>query len=271
MLSLAVYTANQHHLVFASHQRPLRPSSIPKLFKCPMSVFMANADDDESNAPADTGSLVHAGAAAFHKTDGDVQFRKEAGDNAIETSLPLFPRGDRSKALTIFAAYAADPTNQNAVVPWVEEKVTLTLAPSPCDPTQEPIVISGTLDQVRLDGDTLCVWDIKTGSGKDANETNAEYVLQQCVYTMAARETLNPDILPGGFIYTPGYDKPRGRRFLPLGLSIEQCKTLLAPLPRIVSLIRQGVPLFMPSAGACQYCPVRPYTNCLTMYQGVFS
>lgn len=306
MIPLPTITATQAHRDFGSIRRPLRPSSIPKLFKCPMSVFMSTAEDNTSNGAADTGSMVHAGAAAYHKTEGDVQFRKEVGDNAVRTSLPEFPQGNLDKALAIFEAYAADPANQTAVVPWVEEKVTLTLQAAANDPTGEDIIISGTLDQVRAEGEELkillterelashgvggagwllrtnspamfspypklSVWDIKTGSGKDANETNAEYVLQQCVYTLAARETLNPLIVPGGFIYTPGYDKPRGRRFLPLGISVDQCILLLAQLPQIVSLVRQGFPMFSPSAGACQYCPVRPYSNCLSMYQGVYS
>lgn len=228
-------------------------------------------EDGNSNSAADTGSLMHAGAAAYHKTVGDEDFRKQVGEESLIASLDKFPEGNVEKALDIFRSYAADPKNSGANVVFVEEPVRLVLPCAPNDPTGQDVVFQGTLDQVREFQGTLQVWDIKTGAGKDANQSLSEYLLQQAVYTLAARQTLSPNIQTGGLIYTPGYEKPRGRRFLPLGLNVEQCTSLLTPLVHIVSLIRQGVPLFTPSAGACMYCPVRPYTNCIPMYQGVYA
>lgn len=272
MISLPTYQPTARHTQFATDAFPLRPSSTGKLFACPMSVFMTWIEQDgASNGAADTGSMVHAGAAAFHRTEGDLAFRKGAGEEALASSQSQFPLGDLAKAREIYGAYADDPKNQSADVVWVEQKVRLHLPPAPNDPTGQPVVFEGTLDQVRRFEGGLQVWDIKTGEGKDANESLAEYLLQQVVYTLAARETLDPTTVPGGLIYTPGYKQPRGRRFLPLGISVDQCTQLLAPLVHVVSLIRQGVPLFTPSAAACKYCPVRPYTNCLPMYQGVFA
>lgn len=272
MISLPVFTPKPRHLLFATEEHPLRPSSTGKIFACPMSVFMTWIEqDDGGNSAADTGSMVHAGAAAFHNTKGTDEFRKGAGDEAVVSSLDKFPQGNTEKALSIFAAYAADPKNSTADVVWCEQKVKLVLPPVSSDPTGKSVVFIGTLDQVRRYQGVLQVWDIKTGSGKDANASLAEYLLQQVVYTLAARDTLDGEIQTGGLIYTPGYEKPRGRRFLPLGINVDQCVSLLTPLVHIVSLIRQGVPLFTPSAGACQYCSVGPYTNCIPMYQGVYS
>lgn len=268
MISLPQFVPGPSHLEFASESWYLRPSRIPKLFACPMSVFLSR--EDESSSPAaDTGSLVHEGAAAFHTTQGDAQFRREAGEEALQSSFPKHPYANLAKATAIYTAYATDPENIEAEVVWCEKQVRLDLAPALDDPTGKPIVIVGTLDQVRRKDGKLKVWDIKTGEAKDGNETLDEYVLQQCAYVLAARQTLDPGILPGGFIHTPGYAKPRGRRHIDLPLSVDDCLLFLAPLPRFVSLIRQGVPLFLPSAGACQYCPVRPFKNCIAMYKGV--
>lgn len=266
MIALPTYSPTPRHLDFGTPEFPLRPSATGKFFACPMSVFMTwKEEGGDSNSPADTGSMMHAGAAEFHRTH-DVG----EGERALLASHQKFPQGDPDKALTIYRSYVADPKNSKAEVVWIEEPVRLTLPPAPGDPTGKPVVFQGTLDQVRKYEGTLQVWDIKTGSGKDPNESLDEYLLQQGVYTLAARETLDPTIQPGGLIYTPGYEKPRGRRFLPLGLTLSQVEALLLPLVHLVSLIRQGVPLFTPSAGACKYCPVRRYTNCIPMYQGVF-
>lgn len=271
MISLPTHSARDRHRLFATHAHPLRPSSTGRFFACPMSVFMTWLEQDgDSNSAADTGSLMHAGAAAYHRTQGDLPFREEAGLDAIDASTSKFPLGNVENAKAIFKDYAADPKNQEADVVWVEEPVRLVLPPAPGDPTGEEVVFQGTLDQVRRFEGALQVWDIKTGAGKDPNESLDEYLLQQAVYTLAARQTLNPEVGTGGLIYTPGYEKPRGRRFLPLGISVAQCELLMVPLVHLVSLVRQGVPVFTPSAGACKYCSVRRYTNCFPMYQGVF-
>jgi RecB family exonuclease len=263
---------HRHHAVFATAEKPLRPSRLVQLTKCPMSVFMTawNEEDEGGNA-AQTGNLVHSAAAVYHKTTGTPTVRREAGLAALEAARSEFPQGDPEKGRDIFTRYAGDPENQNAVTPWVEERVKLVLAPHETDPTGQPIVIAGTLDQVRREKDgSLRVYDIKTGSGKTADESLAEYAIQQAAYVLAARQTLDPNIQPGSLIYTPGYEKPRGRRFLPLNLSVERCMLLLTPVVVNVAMIRRGIPVFTPSAGACQYCKIRPYNNCLNLYKGVY-
>lgn len=258
---------------YATDRRPLRPSALGQLLKCPMSGFLVwQAGDELGNTAAQTGNLVHSAAAEFHRTVGDLDVRTGAGLAALQRAREEFPGGDPEKAVAIYTAYSRDPKNQTAVCLFVEEPVTLRLAPAPDDPTGEPIVIRGTLDQVRLEADgRKRVYDIKTGSAKDYNETLDEYILQQAAYTLAARQQLDPDVLPGEIIYTPGYERPRGRRFLPLSIGIPECYLLMQGIVSQVALIRRGVPIFTPSAGSCKYCPVRPYTNCLTHFRGVYA
>lgn len=259
---------------FAGPAHPLRPSKLIQFIRCPMSAFLTINDDDDgrTKAAADRGNLVHAAAAAYHRLKGktDDNARLEAGLAALDAARDTFPDGDPEEAKTIFRAYAADPENQKAVTPWVEQKVTIHLAPAPNDPTGLPVVITGMLDQIRATPSGLKVWDIKTGAGKDAVETVNEYLVQQAAYTLAARASLDPTIEPGGIIYTPGYEKPRARRHLDLKLTVERCRLILIPVIYAVAEIRRGIPAFRPGADSCKYCPVKPYDHCLSMFTGVY-
>lgn len=230
-----------------------------------MSVFLKYEDESEGGVAAQTGNLVHAAAAALHQ-----HHDLEAGLAALEAARIQFPRGDGKKAVSIYRAYAADPENSEADVPWVEQKVRLDLAAAPGDPTGEPVVIEGTLDQVRRKDGRLRVWDIKTGDRLGAEENLDDYLIQQAVYVLAARQTLDAEILPGGLIYTPGYLKPRGRRFIPYDLTIEQLKLFVTPVIHAVSLIRQGIPAFRPSAENCRWCEYRPFTQCSRVFKGLY-
>lgn len=273
MIELPLYAGTHPDFrEYGTARRPLRPSALVQLLKCPMSGFLTYTDgDDLGNQAAQTGNLVHVAAAEFHRAVGELAGRKEAGLAALDAARLEFPGGDPDKAVYIFGQYAGDKKNQDAVTPWVEHKVNLRLAPAADDPTREPVVVIGTLDQVRLEPDgRLRVYDIKTGSAKDSNETLDEYVVQQCAYTLAARLDLDPRVEPGEIIHTPGYDKPRGRRFLPLKVTVEDCYLMMSAVVHQVSLIRQGIPLFTPSAENCKYCKVRPYTNCTTYYKAVY-
>jgi len=250
---------------FGSARFPLRPSACGKLVGCPMSVFLKYEDESDGGVAAQTGNLVHSAAAAFHNHKD-----LEAGLAALEAARLEFPRGDPEKADKIYRAYAADPKNNEAEVVWCERKVRLDLAPAPGDPTGEPVVIEGTLDQVRRESGVLRVWDIKTGDRLGPEENLDDYLIQQAVYVLAARQTLDPTIEPGGLIYTPGYSKPRGRRFIPYTLTIEQLRLFVTPVVHAVSLIRQGIPAFRPSAENCRWCDYRPFTQCSRVYKGIY-
>ncbi len=259
-------------LSFASASRPLRPSRVAKFLACPMGVVLSMHEESSGGRAAQTGSLVHAAADAFHKSKED---RTAAGLAALEAARAKFPYGDEEKAREIFRSYSSDPENEKAQVLWSEASVTLTLQAAEGDPTQEAIVIRGTLDQVRRHPDgTLRVWDIKTGSFLSGEETVLDYLTQQAVYTLAARETLDPSIQPGGIIYTPAYERVRTRAHLDNPLTVENCGDLLLTVPYLVSMIRQGMPVFTPSVSACKFCEIKkagnPWPKCRTRYRGVY-
>jgi RecB family exonuclease len=235
-----------------------------------MSVVLSANDEGIGGRAAQTGNLIHSAAHAFH-TAGPGADPVAAGLAALAVARVQFPEGDEDAAEKTFRRYSSDPENQRAVVPWCEKKVRLTLPASPCDPTGLPIVIQGTLDQVRRGDDgVLRVWDIKTGGRLSADECVEEHIIQQAAYVLAARETLDPSIEAGGLIYTPAYAKNRGRVFLPLPLTISGATILMSAIPALVSAVRRGVLAFIPSVDGCRWCEFRRYPACLDASTGLF-
>lgn len=255
---------------YATDKRPIRASAVEKFLACPMSIVLSLCDEDEGGEAAQTGNLVHSGAHAFHTLKGELADRIAASQAALEAAREKFPEGDAKKAAKILANYTKDSANQTAEVEWCEETVRLCLEPHPSDPTGQPIVILGHLDQVRRVRERRTVWDIKTGYRLGAEATMLEYMVQQATYVLAARATLAEDIEPGGIIYTPGYEKARSRVFLNLPLTVESCRMLLSPLPLFVSMIRQGKPVFRPSPESCQWCEHKVWPRCLKKFEGYF-
>lgn len=256
---------------FGSASRPLRPSKIGKLLSCAMQIVLDMYDETPGGKAAQTGNLVHTAAEWYHKTTGVEEARVAAGLEALEKARDKFPAGDDTAARTIFAAYAADKENRDAEVVWAEAKVTLTMQADRGDPTGEPIVISGTLDQVRRDKNgVLRVWDIKTGTTYSGADNLLMATAQQAVYVLAARETLSKEIQVGGLIHTAGYAKVKGKVHLPLEMTVEDCDAVLSLVPAIVSQIRQGRPGYRPSVEACQWCSHKPWPKCRRSYGGLY-
>lgn len=235
---------------FGTPAMPLRPSSLTKLLKCPMSVLLTYFSDSEGNAGANTGSVVHAAVEAFHRSDGsEVEARA-----AMETALATFPEANRDKARAWIEGYLRDPTNRSAAVTAVEQRVEL---------NYRGVYLRGTLDQIRREEDgRLVVWDLKTGTSLTPEDCVAEYQAQQAAYVLAARQTLDLDVHPGGIIFAAGYDKRYGRRFLPMGVRVEDCEQLLDEVVREVEAIRNGGRHYRPTADHCRFCPLKPYPEC---------
>lgn len=251
---------------FGTDARPLRPSKCAKLLSCAMQTILDIHAEDNAGKAAQTGNLVHDACEVFHKTFATQEERVAAGLAAIEQARAQFPQGDEAKARKIFGLYAADKENQEAEVVWCEQAVRLVL---PSD--TGPVVIAGTLDQVRRHKDgRLRVWDVKTGDKYTGEENLIEYSIQQAVYTLGARETLSPEILPGGLIFTPNYGKMKVSAHIPLRLTVEQCKSLLTLLPAVVSQVRRGQVPTRPSIEGCRWCPHGPFPKCLNTYRGLF-
>jgi len=245
--------------IFGSEDWPLRPSKLKSLVSCPMSVYLDGImiGDDEGGPGAQTGSVVHAGVEAFHRTMGDPITRREEATAAARAALPTFPAANENNAFRWLSAYTNDTQNITANVTHIEEKVCLII------PAEPDIVIRGTLDQVRQDSQgRYTVWDLKTGTSLSADEVVDEYQFQQAAYVLAARQTLGLNILPGGIIYAAGYDKPRGRRFLPMGVDLDDCEAMMEVVKSRVLDIRAGKREFTPSNSACFWCEHKRYPKC---------
>ena len=255
---------------FASEARPLRPSKIEKFLACPMSVVLSAWDEDSGGKAAQTGNLIHDAAEAYHNAKAD---RVAAGLTALAAARQAFPLGDAEKAERIFRLYAADPKNSEAVVLHNERQVILHLPCAKDDPTGKPVVIKGTLDQVRLEmvkGAMLKrVWDIKTGDRLTGEENLLEYAVQQAVYVLAARESLDPEIMPGGLIYTPGYERNRGSRHIPFRHGVAACWMIVQPLIHWAAAVRRGEAIFRPSPTNCEWCEHGPWPKCIQVSKTV--
>lgn len=245
---------------FGTEAWPLRPSKLGQLVKCPMAIVLSRYEEREGGAAAQTGSVVHAAVEVFHREVGTVDHRIGKGVEALTQALAVFPEANERPARNWFAAYAADPKNQLADVRWLEESVRLDF---------DGVVIVGTLDQVRCEDGVLRVWDLKTGTGLETDEAVTEYQFQQAGYVLAARQTLDATIQPGGLIHAAGYDKPRGRRFPEMGLTVEDCEDLMREVVDRVRAVRSGRRVFTPSADACRYCPHKRYPRCKAKAKGL--
>lgn len=212
--------------------------------------------NDEGGPAAQTGNLIHSAAAAFHRAAASmgVEARTAEGAAALEAARQQFPDGNVEVARKTFEAYAADEENIRADCAWIEQEVRLDLAAAPGDPTGEPIVILGHLDQVRRDKTgRLRLWDIKhtSASGKELLDN---YAVQQACYVLAARQTLAVTIEPGGLIHTPSYEKKYAKKFLRYTNTVAECMILVTALAYTVSVIRSGVAVFRPGADTCKWC-----------------
>lgn len=257
---------------FATSKYYLRPSKVADFISCPLAVMLefGPATDTLGGVAAQTGNLVHTGVQAYHTQTGEENDRVAAGLAALAAAREKFPQGDQTRANRIYTNYTRDPKNITAKVKWVEQRVRLVLKAEPYDPTGEDIVIDGTLDQVRWDGEHLSVWDIKTGERLSANEVLDEHIVQQSVYVLAARKSLDASIEPGGLIYTPGYEITRGRTHLPYQMTVADCEATLSMVPILVAHARAGRPLAHPSLESCRYCEHKKYPKCLGKFKGMY-
>lgn len=246
--------------------RPIRASSLPKLLECPGSVILTEefwkmnlSDDDGSGPAAQTGSLIHAGADAFHKHESE-----KAGLEALEASAPGFPLADRTRAEKHYRAYVSDPKNKNAKVVQCEQKVRIEIPPSPLDPTGMPVIIRGTLDQIRQDSDGYkTVWDIKTGATYYGVRALNHYVAQQAAYTLAGGE----DVFPGGLICTEGYFKKPPKVFFKYTCTKVDMMYIMEQVADIVARARMGR-IWRNSGDSCERCVHKSFEKCTDYMKG---
>lgn len=275
---------------FGGPKYPLRPSALAWLGRCPVQAVLAMmSGDDEGGEAAQTGSLTHAAVAAFH-LEPDVAKRIGAAAAAMKATAPKFPLADLNEARLYFEPYAADPRNQRAVFaaapkdyrrkdgtwlrkgqPAIEVPVSLELEPHRLDPTGLPILINGTLDQIRIVDAEEAVDDLKTGKALSGLEMLHDYALQQAAYVLAARASGFPNAGPGRIIRAYGY-RTRGAMLpSPDGVfwhhawDVAGAEALMARVQLMVALIRQGEIDFGPGTHCARYCPQKGLDACMPL------
>ena len=224
-------------------------------------------EQNEAWVSTDTGTAVHRAVELFYA--GVPVDEVVAKLPAMKTDPERgFPRADLDDAERMFRYYARDPRNTERPL-LVEQKVEVALDPHPTDPTQAPIVIRGTLDQVRMSHGIPHVWDLKTSKKSNVEVTHG-YTMQLAAYVLGASQALGCKVEPGGFInprnyFKRGADAPEDRPtsiFLHVTWTHEQALMLLDPVRLAVAAIRRGE--YHPIPGDhCFFCPTKGIDVCL--------
>lgn len=261
---------------FGTDAAPLRCSALPLLVKCGWRATMLHLGivDDSSGEAADTGTAVHAAVEHWHKS-GDTR----AALDSIRARLGEFPLADLNEARLHFEPYTLDPRNAPSRVRLIanELPVQFNLAPSDRDPTGRPIVVTGTLDQIRQGPDgRLCLWDLKTGR-RDGWAMLHDYALQLAAYCVGARAKLGKEVHPGGIIRSRGWrtrgcdptTEPPGVFFHSV-FGVEDLDALLDAVREAVASIRSGT-LNVGPGEHCSYCPSGGLQSCLPKLRNLCS
>lgn len=267
-------------MVFGDKDNPLRCSKLAALAKCSARVYMllqmASTDDDEEGGPAaQTGSLTHAGVAAFHQAQGELKARKDAAWKAIALTAGKFPQAEEQEVRLFITPYMDDPRNINATFwqingkPAVELKVEFNLPPHELDPTGEDIYVEGTADQVRVENGIPRVDDLKTGK-KTGWEMVHDYATQIAAYTFGMRQKYKiPNLQPGRIIRNYGY-RVRGATsltkspdgvFWAVPFKWDDVECILETVRFQVAMMRTGHYFFNPGPH-CTYCEFGGLATC---------
>jgi len=255
-----------------------RVSSLTSYGQCPgFAVLRANEPWGVSGQAAQNGSAVGRAVELWHRMGEDPNLTELLSQISHESSED-FPLYDEEQVLKWLAAYTLDPRNkgnrahcfpgdmgsiprQGVVADWQEREVTCTLEAAPDDPTGDPIVLVGHVDQVRrTPHGGLRVWDVKSSQAGGAQLVN-EHAWQLAAYALGATQSWGEgDVLPGGIIRLRGYHTKvkheNGSQpvFWEAPWSLDQCREMMSTVSAHVSLIRQGVSLCNPGR-YCGFCP----------------
>jgi hypothetical protein len=243
---------------FATHIRPLHPSGLGSLLECPWRAVLNYWSDEagEGGPAGDTGSAMHAAAAAFHRGKD-----LAASIAEMQEKLGKYPLADLQEAASMFLKYASDPRNSGAQfpsildTPFVEHSIAFEIAPAAEDQTQQPIQVIGTVDQVRRHEDgKLRAHDIKT-SKKEPMDLLAQHVHQMAAYCVGASMALGETVHPGSLICPRRYraDVSTSPVFWYYTFSFSDIPHILAGVRHVVARIRAGDVWHKPNAN-CKYC-----------------
>jgi hypothetical protein len=159
--------------------------------------------DDPGGAAAEVGTLVHEVVAHWHRNG----FDRDAAVARVGDWRQRFPRlasaGRFDEAPAHVAGYCGDPRNQIKPV-LLEQSVSLALPPHETDPTGQPVLLQGTLDQVRETPGGLRLFDLKTSRTEGAQMLDI-YAYQVAAYCVMAGELLGEPVASGALIRSAGY------------------------------------------------------------------
>lgn len=270
---------------FASKEFPLRISSLPKLFLCPMSLTLEHLEQyqSESGEAADTGTGAGRGIELLHRglevEAALAQVMREAADD--------FPRADRKKVQLVVSEYAKDPRHW----PLQEGGVSRVLISSLereyeefIDPGVEgelPIFLTGHTDQIRLpswyegdpeDAPYYEVWDVKC-SRFSGWELVHNYAWQLTGYSLVATTAYGKECRPGGIIRASAYGvTPRGKSeptpaheakvFWHVNWTLEHCLKMRKMLVDAILRIRRGEVHANPG-WLCGFCCASGISDCI--------
>lgn len=230
---------------------------------------MRDGERGDNLQAAETGSLVHEGIEAYHKSI----LAKNKVDHAKVGSLAILSAkenkyidGDVSEAIKLFQKYIErDKAENRGRVRHVEEKVKITLQPAPFDPTQKEIVIWNTIDQIREIGDNLIyVCDHKAGMKLGPNMV-LEYMSQLASYTLCAHSMYQNKQVKTFILRTRDLLRRDLPFWWPMPFTVAQCNDILLPVRLRIAHMRMG--LYEHTAGKhCDWCPFQnAYPRCISL------
>lgn len=267
-------------------EHPLRCSRLHMLVKCSMHEFLLDDTESEGGPAAQTGSVVHAGVAEFHRLHREkLSIRTEKGWEAIAKAMGEFPQADVDEARLFFQPYINDPRNINAIIPdWidgtpaVEKQIDFTLPAHELDSTKKPIHIQGTFDHIRIVDNIPILPDLKTGK-KTGWEMMHDHAIQIAAYVYGikqlAKGTIFDSIKPGPIIRNYGYrartvnafnDSPDGVFFASPLRSFKHCEWILENVRMHIALYRMGYVNFGPG-NWCTFCEHGGLVGCIYKYE----
>lgn len=217
---------------------------------------------ESSGAAADTGTAVHCGIKAFHDGDSPSQCLQRMQDCKAQD----FPLAAMEEAAAMFLSYATDRRNIEAEVVLCEQEITYEIAAAETDPTGAPIVIEGTVDQVRRERGKLKLWDAKS-SKLNPDLVRIAAGMQAAGYCIGATFKLGETVHPGGVIalrqYKSGTDNQQAPVFRHFSWEFEDIEQILLPLRLAVANIRAGRLYHIPTEGGCMFCRMKSPDLCV--------
>jgi hypothetical protein len=270
--------------MIADKENPIRCSRLSSIARCSGRIFLVSFldnEDDVGGEAAQTGSLTHAGVAAFHKERGNLEIRQKAAWDAIAKTRQMFPLANIDETRLFLTPYINDPRNIHAqIVQWsdgepaIEKQVEFTLQPHRLDSTGELIYVQGTFDQIRYINGVPRIYDLKTGK-KTGWEQIHDYSVQQAAYLKGASQFIS-NIDPTGYIIRCYGYRMKGAN-LPSPDGVFWClpfKTwdaidlLLDAVVFHVAMLRNGEVNFTPGPH-CTFCEFGGLTGCLPEFDRI--